>query len=226
MTARPHSSAPEQNAEQKRQHIEQAAAGLEAQRAVLGDLVVDSALEALRRQLIEWGPSTDGRDRLAGERKLITVMFADISSYTALAEKIDPERARDLLNDCFEHLVPMVEKYGGTIDKFVGDQIVALFGAPVAHENDAERACAAALEMMAALADFNQSKKADLGLHFGINTGHVVAGDVGASYRHDYSVTGHAVNLAAHLEDASSRGEIFVGAQTQRMAAPFSCSRR
>ena len=221
MNARLHSSAPEQNAEQKRQHLEQAAAGLEAQRAVLGDLVVDSALEALRRQLAELGPSTDGGDRLAGERKLITVMFADISGYTALAETIDPERARDLLNDCFEHLVPMVEKYGGTIDKFVGDEIVALFGAPVAHENDAERACAAALEMMAALADFNQRKKADLGLHFGINTGHVVAGDVGTSYRHDYSVMGHAVNLAAHLEDASSRGEIFVGAQTQRMAAPF-----
>jgi len=221
MNARPHSSAPEQNAEQKRQHLEQAAAGLEAQRAVLGDLVVDSALEALRRQLAELGPSTDGGDRLAGERKLITVMFADISGYTALADTIDPERARDLLNDCFEHLVPMVEKYGGTIDKFVGDEIVALFGAPVAHENDAERACAAALEMMAALADFNQRKKADLGLHFGINTGHVVAGDVGTSYRHDYSVMGHAVNLAARLEDASSRGEIFVGTQTQRMAAPF-----
>lgn len=221
MNARPHSSAPVQNAEQKRQHLRQAAAGLEAQRAALGDLVVDSALEALRRQLVELGPSPDGRDRLPGERKLITVMFADISGYTALAEKIDPERARDLLNDCFEHLVPVVEKYGGTIDKFVGDEILALFGAPVAHENDAERACAAALEMMAALADFNQRKKADLGLHFGINTGHVVAGDVGTSYRHDYSVMGHAVNLAAHLEDASSRGEIFVGTDTQRMAAPF-----
>ena len=221
MNARPHSSAPEQNAEQKRQHLEQAAAGLEAQRAILGDLVVDSALEALRRQLAELGPSTHAGERLAGERKLITVMFADISGYTALADTIDPERARDLLNDCFEHLVPMVEKYGGTIDKFVGDEIVALFGAPVAHENDAERACAAALEMMAALADFNQRKKADLGLHFGINTGHVVAGDVGTSYRHDYSVMGHAVNLAARLEDASSRGEIFVGTQTQRMAAPF-----
>src|SRR5438067_1627081 len=221
MNARPHSSAPEQNAVHKRQHLEQAAAGLEAQRAVLGDLVVDSALEALRRQLAELGPSTDGGDRLAGERKLITVMFADISRYTALADTIDPERARELLNDCFEHLVPMVEKYGGTTDKFVGDEIVALFGAPIAHENDAERACAAALEMMAALADFNQRKKADLGLHFGINTGHVVAGDVGTSYRHDYSVMGHAVNLAARLEDASSRGEIFVGTQTQRMAAPF-----
>ena len=71
MNARPHSSAPEQNAEQKRQHLEQAAAGLEAQRAVLGDLVVDSALEALRRQLAELGPLTDRRDRLAGERKQI-----------------------------------------------------------------------------------------------------------------------------------------------------------
>src|SRR4029077_6121051 len=131
-----------------------------------------------------------------GERKLVTVMFADLSGYTAMAEKMDPERARGLHNQRVEELAPIVEKHGGTIDKFVGDEIMAPFGAPVAHENDAERACAASLEMMSALVEFNGREAVDLGLHFGINTGQVVAGEVGTAQRHDYSVMGHAVNLA------------------------------
>ncbi len=198
-------------------HLEAAIAGLEAQRATLGDLVVDSALEALRHQMGE----PDRTGTLEGERKLVTIMFADISGYTALSEKLDAERARDLLNACFEALVPIIERYGGTIDKFVGDEIVALFGAPVAHENDAERACGAALEMMREIQVFNRARDTGLDLHFGINTGRVVAGEVGTSERHAYSVIGHPVNLAARLEDASERSEIFVGAQTQRMAAAF-----
>ena len=84
---------------------------------------------------------------LDGERKLVTVMFADISGFTALSEKMDPEAVRDLMNACFERLVPVIEKYDGTMDKFIGDEIMALFGAPVAHENDPERALRAALEM-------------------------------------------------------------------------------
>ena len=221
MNAIPRASEGERSIEQKQRQLEQAIVDLEARRELLGDLVVDSALEALRRQLQEIQKPSHDSIGLAGERKLVTIMFADVSGYTAMAEKLDPERARDLLNGYFEHSVPIVKKFGGTIDKFVGDEIVALFGAPVAHENDAERACAAALEMMAALADFNETHKTDLGLHFGINTGHVVAGDVGTREHHDYSVMGHAVNLAARLEDASSRGEIFVGPQTQRMTAAF-----
>src|SRR4051794_2806113 len=106
-----------QEQEQKRQQLQSAIAGLEAQRATLGDLVVDSALEALRRQLAEIQRPAIGAQSLEGERKLVTVMFADISGYTALTEKIDPEHARDLLNACFEQLVPIVERYGGTIDK-------------------------------------------------------------------------------------------------------------
>ena len=206
---------------QMREQLQAAIAGLEAQRATLGDLVVDAGLEALRRQLEKLDATPATPQSLAGERKLVTVMFADVSGYTALAENLDPERARDLLNACFETLVPIVQKYGGTIDKFVGDEIVALFGAPIAHENDAERACRAALEMMQAIGEFNREHDADLGLHFGINTGRVVAGGVGTRERQDYSVMGHAVNLAARLEDASERGEIFVGEQTQRAAAAF-----
>ena len=191
------------------ENVSMAIAGLEGQRAVLGDAVVDSAIHALRQQL-RHGESAD-------ERKLVTILFCDISGFTALAEKQDPEEVRELINACFDQLVPVVQKYGGTIDKFIGDEIMALFGAPVAHEDDAERALRSALEMGEALAAFNRARGTLLGLHFGINTGLVVTGEIGGKNRRDYSVMGDAVNLAARLEDASSVGEIFVGPTTYRL---------
>ena len=154
---------------------------------------------------------------LAGERRQVTVLFADISGFTALAETMDPEEVRQVMNACFAQLVPVVEAYGGTIDKFIGDAIMALFGAPIAHENDAERAVRAALAMMEALRAFNATHGTSLGLHCGLNTGLVIAGEIGTRTRHDYSVMGDAVNLAARLEDASERGQIFVGPETYRL---------
>jgi len=118
--------------------LEAAIAGLEAQRGSLGDAVVDPALAALRHQLAQLNAAASGSE-LTDERKIVTILFADVSGFTALAEKKDPEEVRTLINGCFEHLVPVVQKYGGTIDKFIGDEIMALFGAPVAHEDDAER---------------------------------------------------------------------------------------
>jgi class 3 adenylate cyclase/tetratricopeptide (TPR) repeat protein len=154
---------------------------------------------------------------LAGERRQVTVLFTDISGFTALAETMDPEEVRQVMNACFAQLGPVVEAYGGTIDKFIGDAIMALFGAPIAHENDAERAVRAALAMMEALRAFNATHGTSLGLHCGLNTGLVIAGEIGTRTRHDYSVMGDAVNLAARLEDASERGQIFVGPETYRL---------
>ena len=151
------------------------------------------------------------------ERKLVTILFADVSGFTALSEKLDPEKVRELINACFDWLVPVVQKYDGTIDKFIGDEIMALFGAPVAHEDDAERALRAGLDMMDAIVAFNHANGTELSLHLGINTGLVVAGQIGGHDRRDYSVMGDAVNLAARLEEASSVGEIFVGPATYRL---------
>ena len=192
--------------------------GLEAQRAALGDAVVDPALAALRLQLSQLDASR-GEPAADDERKIVTIIFADVSGFTAMSEKLDPEEVRRFMNGCFESLVPIVRKYEGTIDKFIGDEIMALFGAPMAHEDDPERALRAALEMMEAIAAFNRKHSTDLGLHIGINTGRVIAGKIGAEGRRDYSVMGDAVNLAARLEDASSRGEIFVGPNTYRRTA-------
>jgi class 3 adenylate cyclase len=191
-----------------------AIAGLESQRKGLGDAVVDPAIAALREQLAKLEA---GRAATADERKLVTIVFTDVSGFTALSEKLDPEKVRELINACFDWLVPVLQKYGGTIDKFIGDEIMALFGAPVAHEDDAERALRAALDMMDAIVAFNRANGTELGLHLGINTGLVVAGQIGGHDRRDYSVMGDAVNLAARLEDASSAGEIFVGPATCRL---------
>ncbi len=206
----------------EREQLEQAIAALNAQRTILGDAVVEAALGPMRRQLAELEEAErKPAPAFEGERKLVTVMFADISGFTALAETMDPEAVRELTNACFDHLVPIVEKYEGTVDKFIGDEIMALFGAPVAHENDPERALRAALEMMESLAAFNSARGTDLGLHVGINTGLVIAGGIGSEGRQQYSVMGDTVNLAARLEDVSERGEIFVGSDTYRLVAPL-----
>ncbi|MCP4541542.1 MAG: AAA family ATPase [Chloroflexi bacterium] len=207
--------------EEQAAHLEAAIAQLEAQRATLGDAVVDAMIAAARKELTALDETPASTQALEGERKLVTIMFADISGFTAMAETMDPEAVRDLMNACFERLVPVVEKYEGTVDKFIGDEIMALFGAPLAHENDPERALRAALEMMDALIEFNAERSTDLGLHFGINTGLVIAGGLGTRGRQEYSVMGDAVNLAARLEDASKRGEIFVGPDTYRLTAPL-----
>jgi class 3 adenylate cyclase len=191
-----------------------AIAGLELQRGNLGEAVVDPAIAALREQLAQLETA---RAPTADERKLVTILFADVSGFTALSEKLDPEKVRELINACFDWLVPVVQKYDGTIDKFIGDEIMALFGAPVAHEDDAERALRAGLDMMDAIVAFNHANGTELSLHLGINTGLVVAGQVGGHDRRDYSVMGDAVNLAARLEEASSVGEIFVGPATYRL---------
>jgi class 3 adenylate cyclase len=204
-----------------REQLDRAIAMLESQRAVLGDAVVELALAPLRAQLAALANPAPSAADLRGERKFITVMFADVAGFTALSETLDPEAVRDLMNDCFEQLVPVIEKYQGTLDKFIGDGVMVLFGAPVTHENDPERALRAALEMMAVLDDYNVARGTDLGLHFGINTGLVLAGSLGAGGRQDYSVMGDGVNVAARLESVSRRSEIVVGPETYRLTTPL-----
>ena len=180
---------------------------------------INLAVPTSPSQILSQQNLTQTTASMQGERRLVTVMFADISGFTAMAESMDSEVVRDMMNACFERLVPIVQKYGGTVDKFIGDEIMALFGAPVAHDNDAEHALRAALEMTGALIQFNRDRGSNLGLHFGINTGRIVAGGIGPQAQQEYSVMGDAVNLAARLEDASERDEIFVGPDTYQLTA-------
>lgn len=208
-----------------RNQVEAAIAVLETHGDALGDEVVSTSLAVLQERLARLGRQETVNAALRGERKQVTVMFADISGFTAMSENLDPEEVRNLINACFERLGAVVKRYDGYIDKFIGDEIMALFGAPIAHENDPERALRAALDMMSALEEFN-AKHADkipkpLALHFGINTGLVIAGGIGTQERQDYSVLGDTVNLAARLEALSETGEILVGPTTYRLTAPL-----
>lgn len=160
---------------------------------------------------------------LQGERKQVTVMFADISGFTAMSEQRDAEEVVTLVNACFTELSKCVYRYEGTIDKYIGDAIMAVFGAPRAHEDDPERTIRTALAMRDALEEFNGNPPlplADpLGLHIGVSTGHVIAGDIGTKLDHSYTVMGDAVNLAARLEDVSDRGQIYVSEGTYRLTS-------
>jgi class 3 adenylate cyclase len=202
--------------------IEAAIAALEAQRPVLGDVAVDAALAGLRQKLGEL-EQAERRPKPAepradtAERKFVTVLFADISGFTALSEITDPESVRDIINACFDTFVPIVVRYGGTVDKFIGDEIMALFGAPASHEDDPARALFAALDMMSALKLFNRQRETDLGVHIGINSGLVIAGGLGSKGRQQYSVMGDPVNVAARLETLSDTGQIFVGPDTYQL---------
>ncbi len=156
---------------------------------------------------------------LEGERRRVTILFADIVGFTTLAETMDPEHAHSLVNSCFEHLVPAVIQCGGTVDKFIGDEIMALFGAPLAHENDPERALLCALLMQEALTEFNAVHRTQLSIHIGVNTGLVVAGGIGAGDRLEYSVVGDAVNLASRFVHAAQGDEVLVGPDTHRLTS-------
>jgi class 3 adenylate cyclase/tetratricopeptide (TPR) repeat protein len=153
---------------------------------------------------------------LPEERRHVTVLFADLAGYTAIADKMDPEELKALIDGALRRLGAEVERHGGTVDKYIGDNVMALFGAPVAHEDDPERAVRAGLAMQAAMADINAQISAtspaavELALRVGINTGEVVAGAVGDAY----TVIGDTVNVASRLESAGRPGAVTVGERT------------
>ena len=197
-------------------NIETTIAALEAHRPSLGDLVTDTALELLREKLVTLVQSDEAPD----ERKRVTVLFADVSGYTALSENLDPEDVANVMNRLFETVTVEIHRYGGTVDKYSGDAVMALFGAPQALENHEEMAVRAALAMQTVSAEFSARLQEEHGfslrLRIGLNTGEVLAGLVGGLKARSYTVMGDTVNLAARLESAAPAGRILVSAATAR----------
>jgi adenylate cyclase len=150
------------------------------------------------------------------ERRTVTVLFADLSGYTAIAERLDPESVKRELDRILGRLSAEVLRHGGHVDKFIGDNVMAIFGAPVAHGDDAVRAVRAGLGMQDAMDEINQPLSAQWGVTFelcvGVNTGEVLAGHVGDGY----TVIGDAVNVAARLQAAARPGSVTVGEETYR----------
>ncbi|HET9469742.1 MAG TPA: adenylate/guanylate cyclase domain-containing protein, partial [Usitatibacter sp.] len=152
---------------------------------------------------------------------VVTVLFADVSGFTALSEGLDPEDVRAFQNELFRELSAVIERYEGFVEKFVGDAVMAVFGAPRAHEDDPERGLRAALLMRERVEALNRRWERRVGrplaLHIGVNTGPVVAGRIGATSDAAYAVTGDTVNTASRLQSAAPAGEILIGDSTYQL---------
>jgi class 3 adenylate cyclase/tetratricopeptide (TPR) repeat protein len=156
------------------------------------------------------------------ERRVVSILFADLAGSTALGELLDPEDVRELQGELFELINTEVERFGGTTEKFAGDAVLAVFGIPQAHEDDPERAVRAALAVRDGFDSFTERVQgrhgADVGLRIGVNTGEVVAGRKAAA-RGELMVSGDAVNVAARLQQHAEPGEVVVGQRTQAATA-------
>ena len=155
---------------------------------------------------------------MAEARKTVTVVFADVTGSTELGEQLDPEALRSVMERYFDTARAALERHEGTVEKFIGDAVVAVFGIPTAHEDDALRAVRAAAEMREALAvlneEFSRERGLTLAVRTGVNTGEVVAGD---PTQGQFYATGDTVNVAARLEQAAAPGEILLGEKTYRL---------
>jgi class 3 adenylate cyclase len=153
------------------------------------------------------------------------VMFADVAGFTAISEKLDPEEVHQIMDGCCRILVDEIHRFEGTVGEFRGDGVMALFGAPIAHEDHARRACHAALAIQQALFPYGEEIKRNYGIDFrmriGLNSGTVVVGAIGDDLRMDYTAMGDTTNLAARMETAAEPGSVLVSESTHRLAREF-----
>ncbi|HEX9077727.1 MAG TPA: adenylate/guanylate cyclase domain-containing protein, partial [Anaerolineae bacterium] len=192
-------------------------ATLEAQRAVLGPALVDPALAGLRQQLAIL--EAQQRPPPAEERRLITILFTDIVGSTSLAEKLDPEEWRQAVARVHSTSGDLIAHHGGKVAQYLGDGLLALFGAERTSERDPENAIHAALEIQKEIGDWRSTAKSalsDLQLRIGIHTGLVVVGDLGTDSHKEFTATGDAMNFAARLQSAAPPGGILISHDTYR----------
>ena len=160
-----------------------------------------------------------------GERRQVTVLFADLAGYTELSRQLDAEEVHGLLERFFDRVDGIVTRFGGGVDKHIGDCVMAVFGAPTAHGNDPERAARAALAIQDAMPALSEELGRPLGVHLGLAAGQVVASRSGSAAHREYTVTGESVNLASRLTDAAPSGTILISEAVRRMLPPaFACT--
>ncbi|MDB5540648.1 MAG: putative Adenylate/guanylate cyclase with repeat [Devosia sp.] len=167
------------------------------------------------------GSPLDVARPIEGERRFATVLFADVARSTAMAEQLDPEDWATIMNGAFGFMNAAVARYGGTVSRLMGDAVLALFGAPVAHEDDAERAVRAGLEIQEAAKAYGAAVKErhgfDFDLRVGINTGTAVLAFVGDAIRTEYTAMGDAANIAARLQSSAEPGTVLISADTHKL---------
>jgi adenylate cyclase len=163
--------------------------------------------------------------QLGGTKRPVVIFFSDIRGFTPLSETMGPDEIATLLTEYFTEMVEIVFEHSGTLDKFMGDAIMALWGAPIAHEDDADRAMACAVDQLIALEKLNVKWKNEgrpvLGIGIGINFGEVFAGNIGSNRRLEYTVIGDAVNTASRLCSSAGPNEILISESFyQKLKAP------
>ena len=172
----------------------------------------------------ESAPPTDPAE-LDGERKQVTVLFADVMGSMDMAEQVDPDEWRQIMQRFFSLLSDGVRRFEGTVDKFTGDGIMALFGAPIAHEDHAARACFAALHIGELVNEYATELRRNRGLNFsvriGINSGEVVAGAIGADSKLEYTAVGHTVGLAQRMESLAEPGKAYLTEHAAKLAEGY-----
>ena len=193
--------------------LEQTIAVLETQRAILGDSVIDTALAPLREKL-DAARAVASPALATDRRKQITVLFADVSGFTTLAETLDAEELRDLMNALWQQLDGAIIAHDGKIDKHIGDAVMALWGMEEGREDDAEQAVRAALDMQTTLRVFNEKQPQPIRIRIGLNTGPVLLGTIGTT--HEFTAMGDTVNLASRLQHAAPIDQILISRTTYR----------
>jgi class 3 adenylate cyclase len=167
------------------------------------------------------GNQLEAPARVGGERKYVTVLFADVVDSTGLGERLDPEQFAEIMNGAFAFLNASVTKYGGTVARLLGDAILAFFGAPVVHEDDAERAVRAGLDIQAAAKKYAELVRRNYGVDFevrvGINTGLAVLAAVGDEIRTEYTAMGDTTNVAARMQSAAVPGTVLISPDTYHL---------
>jgi class 3 adenylate cyclase len=165
------------------------------------------------------------RSAIEGERKQVTVLFADVKGSMDLAEQVDPEEWHKVMDRFFQILTDGVHRLEGTVNQYTGDGIMALFGAPIAHEDHAQRACYAALSLRDAVREYADEVRVRHGIPFGVriglNSGEVVVGRIGDDLRMDYTAQGHTVGLAQRMESLAEAGKIYLTAATAERVEGF-----
>jgi len=166
------------------------------------------------------------RGQVAGERRIVTMLFSDVKGSTPMAERLDPEDVLEIMDGAFDVLIEPITRYEGALARLMGDGILAFFGAPIAHEDDAERACRAALEILEGAQGYAARLEEEWGIsgfnvRVGIHTGLVVVGELGSDLRVEYTAMGDAVNLASRMEEAAEAGTVLITEDTHRLIAPL-----
>ncbi len=197
-----------------------------SQRSRMEESTLTSSLHRfLPQELVTKLETARARGEMVGERRVVTMLFCDVTGSTLAAEKLDPEEWAEVVNQIFEHMIVPVSKYEGTVARLMGDAILAFFGAPLAHEDDPQRAILAGLDIVTAMSSFKEKVARtwdlDLDVRVGINTGLVMVGPVGSDLQMEYTALGDAINVAARMEQTAEPGTVQISQETYERVEPL-----